>query len=442
MGGLPRRATFIKQETHDGSRALIVDSGNLFTQKVLSGTALNTAVKKGEMILRSMEAMGYQAAAVGEMDLYIGRENLDHLEEYTSVRLLSANLKSTNGKPVYTPYIIVKLGKMRIGVFGLTSRSVDVNLMEERFPNAWVDDPITVSSAIVNKLRKKSDLIVALTHIGFGNDRELAKKVDGIDIIVGGKSRTWMKNPVKVGNTLIVAGYFQGRAMGRLMLGFSGEHRGWSDGAKLDFLREQIQVSAKGGKTQPGVPSDQEALDKSLQKAASLTRYDGTMISLTSRFGDDRRIASMVRKYRKELKNTGKDAQLLEDAGDVRDRYTGAAPCKDCHLGRFEFWSGTAHAFALSTLKPRDADADPDCLPCHVTGYLRSTGYSQDSPRGDLVNVQCEACHGRGGLHISSPEQYRLIRVPAASVCRGCHIPDHDDDFDYFRDRSLVCEES
>ena len=178
-----------------------------------------------------------------------------------------------------------------------------------------------------------------------------------------------------------------------------------------------------------------------LRKTESHTRYDGTMISLTSRFGDDRQIASMVRDYRRELKKTGKASPAREDAGDIRDRYTGVGSCKDCHQGRFAFWSGTSHASALSTLKPRDADADPDCLPCHVTGYLKATGYSLKSPRGDLVNVQCEACHGRGGLHVSSPDLYRLIRVPAASVCRGCHIPDHDDDFDYLRDRSLVCEE-
>ncbi len=441
MGGLPRRATFIKQEISDGVPTLILDSGNLFTKKVLSEPALENAVRKGELILRAMETMGYKAAAVGEMDLYLGRENLDRLAGSTSVKFLSANLKSANGRPVYSPYTITTVGKIKVGIFGLTSRDVDVKMMEQRFPGVWVDDPITTASALLPKLRKKTDLIVALTHIGVGKDKELARSVKGIDVIVGGKSRTWLKNPLQVRSTLITSGYFQGRAMGRLFLSFRGKHAGWTDGNRIDFLEEQLQVLEKGGDVLPGVPGDREGLTGELDKARSMTRIDGDMITLTERFGDDRQIASFIRDYRKELKKQAQARAVESVTSDTPDRYLGTKACVDCHRTRSAFWAGTAHARALSALVPKGAEADHDCLPCHVTGYLKPTGYTPAAPRPDLVNVQCEACHGKGSLHVSSPDIYGLIKMPPASICLGCHIADHDDDFDYIRDRRLVCED-
>ncbi len=441
MGGLPRRATFIKQETSEGVPTLILDSGNLFTEKALSGPTLENAVIKGELILRSMEIMGYKAAAVGEMDLYLGRENLDRLAGSTSVKFLSANLKSANGRPVYSPYTVTKVGKTKVGIFGLTSRDVDKKMMEQRFPGVWVDDPVTTASVLLPKLRKKADLIVALTHIGVGKDKELARSVKGIDVIVGGKSRTWLKNPLQVGSTLITSGYFQGRAMGRLYLSFRDKHAGWADGNRIDFLEEQLQVLENGGDVLPGAPKDREGLTRELDKARSLTRIDGDMIALTERFGDDRRIASFIRDYRKKLKKQDQARAAESVTSYTPNRYLGTKACVDCHHGRFGFWATTAHARAISSLVPKDAEADPDCLPCHVTGYLKPTGYTLAAPRPDLVNVQCEACHGKGSLHASFPDIYGLIKIPPASICQGCHIADHDDDFDYIRDRSLVCEE-
>jgi len=440
MGGLPRRAAFISKEMEDGVPTLILDSGNLFSDKPLSQAAIAPAMKKARLILQSMELMEYQAAAVGELDLYLGMDNLERLMEWTPIRLLSANIKDSSGKPVFKPSAIFRIGDTRVGVLGLTSRQVDEKLMEERVPGLWIDDPVKTAAGLVPDLRKKCDIVLALTHIGYTRDRELAQAVEGIDVIVGGKSKTWLKNPAVSGSTLITSGYFQGRAIGKLTLDLDGQPKKWVSGNRIDFLEKQISIEKEQG---PSSMKEGQAAQyhRELEEARIGTRYDGDMVTLMPSYPDDVQIASMIRDYRRTLKEDAGKLAGKEDQSE-RVRYTGFDPCVDCHIGRYNFWKETPHARAIETLKPRDAESDPDCLPCHVTGYLRPTGFSPAVPREDLHGVQCEACHGTGSLHAGSPEIYNLIKAPKASVCLSCHTPDQDDDFDYMRDRGLVCGES
>lgn len=440
MGGLPRRATFISDELKDKIPTIILDSGNLFSDKPLSQAAIAPALKKGKLILRSMERMGYQAAAVGELDLYLGIDNLVQMMDWTPIRFLSANIKESSGKPVFKPSVIIRVGNTRVGVFGLTSREIDVRLMEERAPGVWIDDPVKTAAALVPDLRKRCDIVLALTHLGYKKDRELAQAVEGIDVIVGGRTKTWLKNPAVSGGTLITSGYFQGRAMGTLTLHLDGPPVKWVSGNRIDFLEKQISMEQEQG------PSSKETgqaaqYHRELEQAAAGTRYDGDMVALMPSIPDDKKISSMIREYRKSLREDAGKSSATEDQ-TAMVRYTGFDPCIDCHMGRYNFWKNTPHAGAIESLKPKDAESDPDCLPCHVTGYLRPEGYSPASPRGDLLGVQCEACHGTGSLHTGSPEIYNLIKSPKVTICLSCHTPDQDDDFDYVRDRGLVCGEA
>ncbi|GBE14456.1 MAG TPA: hypothetical protein ENH32_04950 [Proteobacteria bacterium] len=444
MGGLPRRATFIRQEKRDGIPTLLLDSGNLFAEKPLPEASIGPTLKKARLILAAMETMGYRAAAVGELDLYLGLENLKRLAASTKIHFLSANVKNSSGEPVFEPWAIFDVGSARVGVFGLTSRQVDVGLMEHRAPNIWVDDPIKVASRVVPELKKKTDLVIALTHIGFPEDRELASAVKGIDVIVGGRSRTWLKNPREESGALITSGYFQGRAAGKLLLHLNGpawSGRGWASGPRIDFLRKRLASEKNKGPSKPG-SGQAGGFEKELAGLEKRTRYDGDMVSLSSSFMDDPKIAAMIRDYRRSLKENAGKAASGNYTENPAIRYTGSDLCMDCHRKRYAFWNKTPHSTAIQSLGRKDAQADPDCVPCHVTGYLRPTGYAPARPRKDLLSVQCEACHGMGSLHASSPDLYHMVKIPKASVCRTCHTNAHSDNFNYIRDRVSVCSEN
>jgi 5'-nucleotidase / UDP-sugar diphosphatase len=64
------------------------------------------------------------------------------------------------------------------------------------------------------KLKDRTDIILVLSHCGFQADRELAARVPGIDVIVGGHSHTKILQPEQVGRTIIVQAWEHAKALG------------------------------------------------------------------------------------------------------------------------------------------------------------------------------------------------------------------------------------
>ena len=92
--------------------------------------------------------------------------------------------------------------------------------------------------------------------------------------------------------------------------------------------------------------------------------------------------------------------------------YIGAKKCKACHMKQFKSWKKTTMATSFENLKAgvkadekkkagleadKDYTADPDCLKCHTTGYGNG-GFTTIAETPKLAGVQCESCHGPGGV--------------------------------------------
>jgi len=73
-----------------------------------------------------------------------------------------------------------------------------------RMADFWFESPVEAAREIVPKLRAECDLLVALTHIGIKVDRDLAEKVEGIDLILGGHTHTVTQRPERVRDTWIL----------------------------------------------------------------------------------------------------------------------------------------------------------------------------------------------------------------------------------------------
>jgi len=109
------------------------------------------------------------------------------------------------------------------------------------------------------------------------------------------------------------------------------------------------------------------------------------------------------------------------------------ASCQSCHREAFDAYTHTAHARAYATLAAGFVHRDTNCVGCHVTGYEEEGGFTGMRLRNapvDLIDVQCEACHGPGSDH-SRDGSYR---TNATESCVTCHTPHEDPDFDFARD--------
>lgn len=72
-----------------------------------------------------------------------------------------------------------------------------------------------------------------------------------------------------------------------------------------------------------------------------------------------------------------------------------------------------------------EEDLPYDCGSCHTTGY--SPRGNQDGLPGLIgtwaeAGIQCEACHGPGGLHVKNPQGVQMIIDRDAAMCEKCHL--------------------
>jgi 2',3'-cyclic-nucleotide 2'-phosphodiesterase (5'-nucleotidase family) len=77
----------------------------------------------------------------------------------------------------------------------------------------WTN-PVEDALQIAEELRPQVDVVIALTHIGFGQDKILAERASSIDLILGGHSHTVLEAPVRVGSTWIAQGGSHSRFAG------------------------------------------------------------------------------------------------------------------------------------------------------------------------------------------------------------------------------------
>jgi hypothetical protein len=125
-------------------------------------------------------------------------------------------------------------------------------------------------------------------------------------------------------------------------------------------------------------------------------------------------------------------AKTAENSGD---RYLGAELCIRCHAGEGEQWKTTAHSAAWETLVAGKKDADPECITCHVLGFNQPGGYANPATTPQLVNVQCENCHGMGTQHDAySSAAFRITE----QTCKKCHTPDRDPHFDFGKKLPMI----
>lgn len=110
---------------------------------------------------------------------------------------------------------------------------------------------------------------------------------------------------------------------------------------------------------------------------------------------------------------------------------SGGLGCGQCHSlsnegqtpidYNYDLWLQTPHAGAYQTLiqaNPANA-TNASCLPCHTVAYNYPGGYTPGNTV--LEGVQCESCHGPGGVrHRSGGDKAPAIER-SAMVCGGCH---------------------
>ncbi len=135
--------------------------------------------------------------------------------------VLCANWRSKGGELVFPGSMILEHGDARIGIFGVMVPMVTAKMKTQAASQYLWTNPLDVAVEVAEELRSQTDFVIALTHIGYAQDRLLAERGGPIDLILGGHSHTVLESPVQVGKTWIAQGGSHSRYAG--VYEFSGE---------------------------------------------------------------------------------------------------------------------------------------------------------------------------------------------------------------------------
>lgn len=227
-GGFLRRVAMVKEERAKEPELLLFDSGD-FSQ----GSPYYT-LYKGDVEVRLMNRMQYDAATIGNHEFDFGLENMARIFRMAEFPIVCANYDFT-GTPVegtVRPYVVLERKGLRIGVFGLSPR-LEGLVSKENYRGVTFSDPIEKAREVAGRLRneERCDVVVCLSHLGWQmskpdvDDSTLIAATRGIDLVLGGHSHTylkeleWVKNadgkPVPVDQN-----GKHGIFVGRIVLGF------------------------------------------------------------------------------------------------------------------------------------------------------------------------------------------------------------------------------
>ena len=206
----------------DTPNSLLVDAGDY-----LQGNP-TVNLTKGENSVRLMKMAGYYAATLGNHEFDFGKEVLqariaEAAAEPNPFYMLSANILNEDGTYFTKPYVVTKVGGLKIGFFGLTTEETPVQTHPRNVHGLVFTDVLKTAEKMAQTLRAEGcDVVVALTHVGTEGvlgvkSTDIAAKVDGLDVVIDGHSHVELNETMPNG-VLVVSSGAHAKALGKLVI--------------------------------------------------------------------------------------------------------------------------------------------------------------------------------------------------------------------------------
>lgn len=189
-------------------RDLFVDSGDCIATGNLGVPLV------AEKAWKFLAEAGCDVGTLGNRETHVLESAFRMKIEGCRHTLVCANLSTRDGRRVLPPSATFERAGLRIGVVGVMVPMV-TDRMKSRHLSAYLwSAPIPAVAAEARRIRESVDVLVAITHIGHTQDRELATACPEIDVILGGHSHTVLDAPQRIGKVWICQGGSHGRYVG------------------------------------------------------------------------------------------------------------------------------------------------------------------------------------------------------------------------------------
>ncbi len=359
----------------------MVDGGDLF------GRRNKDEQHQTEFLCEVTGDFGYDGIGLGEADLNYGLPFLLDMVNKYDLPFTNANVvHRETGKLILPEYLVVEKNGIKFGLVSVLGQNRKIITMTETDSGLEILSPVTVLRELLPRMRKEVDTVVLLGHLGEGDTDTLIREVTGIDLCVMGHTHRTLKNERIIEDTIVLGAPHEGRYVGRA----------------------DIFVESSDGKVM--------AVDVKLTSLDDSVEHEPEMLA------------------RVEAYKTGfaefklaKRAAYPRDLGSDKETFLGGRSCKNCHEDIWSAYTASDHSQAFTSIRKKAQINEPECIVCHTTGYRYKNGYAETRPFNQLINVQCEACHGYGTEHSRDGKW----RARAQDSCVTCHDKENSPEFDY-----------
>jgi 2',3'-cyclic-nucleotide 2'-phosphodiesterase (5'-nucleotidase family) len=261
------------------------------------------------LIAEAFNLMGCDAVGIGEDDLRLGTNAFTKVKKKAAFPLVSANVVKKYGRRISDPYVIKNAAGLRWGIFSLMS----ANPSSKAQTRDWkVLDPVSKGKQAVKELRGKADIIILLAAMPVKELRSLLSQLPEITIAVIGYNPSRLREPLQVGQTIVVSSSAYGKYLGMLTLFFDDPTAPFADEAKVMRLeRELAVVEDKIRKEASGSFAElKQKMEAELKELKQGNSYRHELIMLSSRFGEDRAVQKLIADFSAQRRELNKGCSV------------------------------------------------------------------------------------------------------------------------------------
>jgi 5'-nucleotidase len=225
IGGQARLGHLIRTIRKEEPNVLVIDAGDIF-----QGTPY-FKIYHGEVEVHLLNAIGCEFYTIGNHEFDEGPENLAKQLKAASFKVLSANLDCSqlaSLNQIVKVSTIHEINGEKIGIVGAITPDLELlalDMAPVKLKKKGAEWFLPVQQEVDRLAKEGVNKIIVISHCGLDKDRELAKNIPQIDVIIGGHSHTRMEQAEIVdhpgiGSTMIVQTGSFGRALGRTHVAF------------------------------------------------------------------------------------------------------------------------------------------------------------------------------------------------------------------------------
>ncbi|XP_066280832.1 snake venom 5'-nucleotidase-like [Branchiostoma lanceolatum] len=264
FGGVARLASKVQEVRSTDDNVILLDAGDWF-----QGT-LWYYFFRSSVLSQFTNELRYDAMTIGNHEFDDGVEELVTFLRDVNFPVVSANINTSREpelRSLFSPSVVLNVSGEYLGIVGYTT--TDTPFISDSGNNLVFSAVVASVQAEVDKLLDQGvNKIIALGHAGILVDQEVASRVRGVDIVVGGHTNTFLYTgpppsteepydvyPIAVypdhatSPVLVVQAYAFGKYLGHLRVTFDddGKVTQWAGNPILldDTVPKDANISAE-----------------------------------------------------------------------------------------------------------------------------------------------------------------------------------------------------